>query len=498
MKRILAVKLWGNEIGRLAWDEKRRSAYFMFNPNMLDSNLDIAPLVAPLNNPKSHNPIYGEDDRKYQKLPPFIADSLPDDWGNKLFEYWRIENRISSANITPLEKLSFIGKRGMGALEFEPTIDANDKRRDKVDVQSLAHLAQKIYQQKEGIHILPEESITMQSLIALGTSAGGRQPKTIIAINKDTNEIRSGQVEGEEGFESYILKFGDPERSSAEIEMTYFEMARQAGINISDSKLWKVEGINHFLTKRFDRDGKEKLHTQTLAAIYPGTDSYEQLLWVCRKLRLSEKDSEEVFRRMVFNVLANNTDDHDKNFSFIMDKKGHWRLSPAYDITYIFNKGGYMPQEERCLMIRGKLIGITKNDVLKFASDNGIRKAESIIKEVEEAVSSFRTLAKKNDVGEDWIGRIETTIIQNLTAWNYIATSNSNFSFTDNNGRKITNAHIEQAYKGNYHLMAVINGKQRRFVIRKGTENANMINNAGVININEDMIRMLVDKLLKD
>ena len=257
MKRILAVKLWGNEIGRLAWDEKRRSAYFMFNPNMLDSNLDIAPLVAPLNNPKSHNPIYGEDDRKYQKLPPFIADSLPDDWGNKLFEYWRIENRISSANITPLEKLSFIGERGMGALEFEPTIDVNDKHRDKVDVQSLARLAQKIYQQKEGIHILPEESITMQSLIALGTSAGGRQPKTIIAINKDTNEIRSGQVEGEEGFESYILKFGDPERSSAEIEMTYFEMARQAGINISDSKLWKVEGINHFLTKRFDRDGKE-------------------------------------------------------------------------------------------------------------------------------------------------------------------------------------------------------------------------------------------------
>ena len=183
----------------------------------------------------------------------------------------------------------------------------------------------------------------MQSLLTVGTSAGGRQPKAIIAINKETGEIRSGQIAGLEGFEYYLLKFGNSQHSAAELEMTYYELATSAGINMMPSELYSVEGNNHFMTKRFDRDGEKKVHTQTLAAIYPDADSYEQLITVCRKLHLPEADCQEVFRRMVFNILSNNTDDHNKNFSFIMQKDGSWRLSPAYDITYITDNGGYLP-----------------------------------------------------------------------------------------------------------------------------------------------------------
>jgi serine/threonine-protein kinase HipA len=310
MRNILRVILWNKEIGRLAWDAKRRLAYFVYNPETFSTALDIAPLVASVKSSKSHNPIYGEEEKKYQKLPSFIADSLPDDWGNKLFEYWRTQNHISNAEITPLDKLSFIGKRGMGALEFEPDGERTEPNKGKLDVQSLANLAQKIYRQREEIHILPEESFTMQSLIVLGTSAGGRQPKAVIAINKKTKEIRSGQINNLEGFDNYILKFGDKERSSAELEMTYFEMARKAGICISDSELWNVGGVNHFLTKRFDRDEHGKLHTQTLAAMYPEADSYEKLLWVCRNFvfqKTTQKKYSVVWYSMCLQIIQMTT-----------------------------------------------------------------------------------------------------------------------------------------------------------------------------------------------
>ena len=178
-----------------------------------------------------------------------------------------------------------------------------------------------------------------------------------------------------------------------------------------------VEGERHFVTQRFDRDGEKKLHLQTLGALYPEADSYERLLWVCRKMRLSELDCEEVFRRMVFNILANNTDDHYKNFSFIMDEQGRWRLSPAYDLTYIFNTGGFLPETQHCLMIHGKYTSITLEDVRELAAENGIRKAESIIHEVADAVSEFRPIAERNGVLGRWISAVENTLAHNLNAW---------------------------------------------------------------------------------
>lgn len=264
---------------------------------------------------------------------------------------------------------------------------------------------------------MPDESITMQSLLTVGTSAGGRQPKAIIAINRNNGEIRSGQISGLKDYDYYLLKFGNTKYSSAELEMTYYELAIKAGIQMMPSELYTVDGNNHFITKRFDRDGEKKIHTQTLAAIYPDAASYERLIAVCRKLHLPEADCQEVFRRMVFNILANNTDDHNKNVSFMMSEDGTWRLAPAYDITYIIDTGGYLPNEDHCMYIRTKLRNITRNDVIQFARDNGIRRPDSIINDVVESLKQFRSIALKYGVSKECTGRVETTIIDNLKAW---------------------------------------------------------------------------------
>ena len=439
-------------------------------------------------------PVWGEEAKLYQRLPAFLADSLPDAWGNQLFDLWRQQNHLSGADITPLDKLSFIGRRGMGALEFLPET-ISERRADKINIQSLADLAERIFSEREDVRILPEESITMQSLLTVGSSAGGRQPKAIIAINKETGEIRSGQIAGLEGFEYYLLKFGNSKYSSAELEMTYYELAKSAGINMMPSKLLAVEGSNHFLTKRFDRDGDQKIHTQTLAAIYPDADSYEQLILVCRKLLLPESDCQEVFRRMVFNVLSNNTDDHNKNFSFIMQKDGSWRLSPAYDITYIIDSGGYLPNEDHCLYIRAKLRNVTREDVIKFAHDNGIRRPDSIIRDVVRALRQFRLVATKNGVSEQWIGRVEMTIVNHMKDWGEWDEGEQRSDFTIN-GHCITDMHLEQQFKGNYLLLATIDGKELKYIICKGTPYHDVLTKAGLANITDKIKIELIERFL--
>ena len=416
MVQSLKVILWGEEIGRLAWDNKRRMSYFIYNPAFLKKGLNIAPWVAPVDGVRGLTPIWGEEAKIYQKLPAFVADSLPDAWGNQLFDLWRQQNHLSNADITPLDKLSFIGKRGMGALEFLPEI-SRERKAEKIDIKSLANLAERIFTERENARILPEESITMQSLLTVGTSAGGRQPKAIIAINRKNGEVRSGQISGLEDFDYFLIKFGNSQYCSAELEMTYYELATMAGINMMPSELYHIDGNNHFMTKRFDRKDGKKIHTQTLAAISPDTDSYEQLIVVCRKLHLPEAECYEVFRRMVFNVLANNTDDHNKNFSFVMSEDGTWHLSPAYDITYIFDSGGFLPNEDHCMYIRAKLRDITRDDVIQFAKDNGIRRPDAIIRDIVNVLKQFRAVATKYGVAEQWIGRVENTIVNHLKSW---------------------------------------------------------------------------------
>ena len=503
MVQSLKVILWGEEIGRLAWDARRRLSYFMYNPTFLKKGLNISPLVAPVDGVRGLTPIWGEEAKIYQKLPAFVADSLPDAWGNQLFDLWRQQNHLSNADITPLDKLSFIGKRGMGALEFVPEV-SRERRVEKIDIKSLASLAERIFTERENARILPEESITMQSLLTVGTSAGGRQPKAIVAINRKNGEVRSGQISGLEDFDYCLIKFGNSQYCSAELEMTYYKLATMAGINMMPSELYQVDGNNHFMTKRFDRKDGKKVHTQTLAAINPDADSYEQLIAICRKLHLPETDCYEVFRRMVFNVLANNTDDHNKNFSFIMNEDGTWRLAPAYDITYIFDSGGFLPNEDHCMYIRAKLRGITRDDVIQLAKDNGIRRPDAIIRDIVKAIKQFRVVATKYGVAEQWIGRIETTIAEHLKSWGELEAITCSTGEFVINGHTVKNIRMEQAYKGNFHLLAEIdgqerkfvigNGQERKFVIGKNKEEFSLIESIGIANLSSDQLKEMMEK----
>ena len=493
MTKILKVMLWGREIGRLSIDPRRGLPYFEYNREWIEAGLDVSPLNASIKLPQNMRPIYGASEKIYQKLPPFLADSLPDSWGNELFEQWRQQQGIKIGEITPLDKLAFIGRRAMGALEFLPE-SSDFLSKESLNLKALIDLANQIYTQREQAHILPEESLTMQALLAVGTSAGGRQPKAIIAINRETGDIRSGQVSDLKGYEYCILKFGIRERNTAELEMAYYDMAAKAGIRMMPCWLIDVEGEKHFVTKRFDRDGEKKLHMQTLAALYPEADSYERLLWVCRKMRLSERDCEEVFRRMVFNILANNTDDHNKNFSFLMDEKGRWSLSPAYDLTYIFNMGGFQPEIQHCMMVRGKYADIMLDDVMALATDNGIRRAEGIIREVANAILQFRTFAGQYGVQERWMAAIEATLRHHLEAWGLVSTKPFE-SYTED-GHLIEDIKIEQQYKGNYHLLALIDGKERKYVIRKKTAEHDEISRIGINNLSTEYLRKLVAKLI--
>ena len=492
MIKSLKIMLWDEEVGRLAWDERRRLSYFTYNPEFVKKGLNISPLVAPIDGVGGLLPVWGEDAKIYRKLPAFIADSLPDAWGNQLFDLWRQQQKISNSDINPLDKLSFIGRRGMGAFEFIPEVN-RERRAEKVDVKSLADLARRIFIERENARIMPEESITMQSLLTVGTSAGGRQPKAIIAINRESGEIRSGQIAGLEGFDYYILKFGNSEFCSAELEVTYYKLAILAGINMMPSELYPVDGDKHFITKRFDRVGKKKIHTQTLAAICPDAESYEQLISVCRKLHLPEADCQEVFRRMVFNVLANNTDDHNKNFSFVMNENGSWRLSPAYDITYIVDRGGYLPNKEHCLYIRAKLHDITRSDVIEFARDNGIRRPDAIIRDVVSSLKQFRTIAADNGVSESWIGRVESTIVEHLKAWGEYELKTDD-AVIEINGHSISNLRVEQAYKGNYHLFADIDGVEKKYVISKTKEEFAFIEQVGLANLTVEHLKTIAEK----
>lgn len=493
MVQSLKVILWGEEIGRLAWDARRRLSYFMYNATFLKKGLNISPLVAPVDGVRGLTPIWGEEAKIYQKLPAFVADSLPDAWGNQLFDLWRQQNHLSNADITPLDKLSFIGKRGMGALEFVPEV-SRERRVEKIDIKSLASLAERIFTERENARILPEESITMQSLLTVGTSAGGRQPKAIVAINRKNGEVRSGQISGLEDFDYCLIKFGNSQYCSAELEMTYYKLATMAGINMMPSELYQVDGNNHFMTKRFDRKDGKKVHTQTLAAINPDADSYEQLIAICRKLHLPETDCYEVFRRMVFNVLANNTDDHNKNFSFIMNEDGTWRLAPAYDITYIFDSGGFLPNEDHCMYIRAKLRGITRDDVIQLAKDNGIRRPDAIIRDIVKAIKQFRVVATKYGVAEQWIGRIETTIAEHLKSWGELEAITCSTGEFVINGHTVKNIRMEQAYKGNFHLLAEIDGQERKFVIGKNKEEFSLIESIGIANLSSDQLKEMMEK----
>ncbi len=469
---IITVKLWGMEVGRLRWDERKGNSIFAYNPKFRESGLDIAPLTHSIHSPSALNPIWGnKSERIYHCLPPFIADSLPDNWGNKVFEQWALQQGIKRHELTPLEKLAYIGKRGMGALEFEPEYNIEDSS-DSLKMKQLSDLAEKIYMQREELSIMNDENLTIQSLFEIGTSAGGRQAKAIIAINEETGEIRSGQTTSDKAYRHYILKFDMPfdyAHPATLLEMVYYELAKEAGIRIMPSKLLKIENKRHFLTERFDRKEGNKVHIQTLAAVNPLADSYEDLIKTARRLGVDKAEINILMRQIVFNVLAGNTDDHNKNFSFIMDMDGKWHIAPAYDLTFTARS----PHEKfpHCFSLRGKTDGITEDDLLYFAESEGIPNGRKIISEVGSSICRFREKCLKYGIANYWTDLIEETLWELASEENKPKLSGwKKASVIEVEGLEFHNTKLELAEKGNLHLLASCQGKEYKYIIRKETE----------------------------
>lgn len=407
------VLLWGKRIGVLTWDDTANLAVFQPTPEFNDFGFEVSPIShRRIIGGKEMTARYGLSGDKYQGLPPFIADSLPDDWGNRLFDQWLSENSMPSIRSNTLYKLSFIGKRGMGALEFVPELEPdNEEQGFSVNVKELKDLAIDIYRGRQVQSLPAKEKLTLKRLVQLGTSAGGKHPKGIIAISDKTGEIRSGQVNLPEEFRYYIVKFKeDPDIPTSEIELVYSQMAREAGIEMMPCRLLNVEGENHFLTERFDRQDGRKIYKNSLAAITPGASDYTNLFRLCETMRLPEGTREKMFRQMAFNFAAGISDDHDKNFSFLMDERGHWRLSPAYDLMFTSNIWENGSADIHCLGVSGKRVHVTLQDLAEFGNDFDIHDVNGILEDVCKATARFRHLCTTNGIPDEWPDRIDEAL----------------------------------------------------------------------------------------
>ena len=413
--KVVMVKLWGMPVGYLSWDKKSEIAVFEYESEFLDKGLDIAPFTMSINSPRSkkHIPWTGDKDKLYLGLPPMIADSLPDKWGHSLFSAWLRDNHISTKKVSPVDHLSFIGSRAMGALEYEPAQKLGDDLVFSVDIEHLYVFAKQVLNERETTVLNAENSILWQDLIKISSSPGGKRPKAIVAVNMATGEVISGQGNIPEGFEHFILKYDENSTFPlAKLEYVYYQMALAARINMMPSELRSYGNVTHFLTRRFDRVGNDRIHTQTLAAMSPGSDSYEDLFAVIRRLNLPYEDSRQQYLRMVFNVLARNVDDHSKNFSFCMTSDGVWRLSPAYDLTYSVELGTPAYMNRHSITINGKSENISREDLEIVALRNDIQDYKSLIDKVIDAVAKFKEFATELNIDEHLIDIIESDYVR--------------------------------------------------------------------------------------
>ncbi|MFA5849478.1 MAG: type II toxin-antitoxin system HipA family toxin [Bacteroidales bacterium] len=411
---VLKVKLWGMDVGYLSWDKKANVAFFEYESSFLEQGYDIAPLTMSVTSPRSQKqmPWTGNIDKLYQGLQPMIADSLPDKWGNSLFKAWLRDNSIPAKKVTPLDHLSFIGSRAMGALEYEPAQKLGVDSAFSVDIQRLYEFARQVLNERESTILNKENSILWQDLIKISSSPGGKRPKAIVALNPETGEVVSGQGLIPKGYEHFILKYDDNSvYPFAKLEYVYYRMALDAGIYMMPSELRIYGNITHFLTRRFDRIDNERIHIQTLAAMSPSCDSYENIFAVIRRLNLPYEDSRQQFLRMVFNVLARNVDDHSKNFSFCMTPDGAWRLSPAYDLTYSVDPAAPTYSNRHLLTVNGKNEDITRKDLEIVAQNNDIQDYKALINAVENAIAKFGKYAKELGIDAYLIESIQTDCV---------------------------------------------------------------------------------------
>lgn len=422
------VKLWGKRIGAIAWDEKQGLGLFEYDKKFISTGPDVAPIKMPLA-PRIYSFPELRTTATFKGLPGLLADSLPDKYGNELINIWLARNGRSENSLSPVELLCFIGSRGMGALEFEPTTLSRSGSSHTIELSSLIDTTMKLLESRENFEAHTDNNMqdVLLDVLKMGTSAGGARPKAIIAYNETTGMIRSGQTMQEEGFEHWLIKFDGVNDSQfgvtygyGRVEMAYYKMATDAGIDMMESRLIEEEGRAHFMTKRFDRKrGNQKLHVQTLCAIQHydfnqiSSYSYEQLFQTMRLLKLSYSEAEQMYRRMVFNVLARNCDDHTKNFAFMMEQGDRWKLAPAYDICHAYRPDSEWVSQHN-LSINGKRKDFTMEDLLSIAKQNSIRNPDSILKEVQDTVNRWPEYAGMYNVEERLANAIDLTLIREM------------------------------------------------------------------------------------
>lgn len=406
------VFLWGMPVGTLVENGsgRNRQICFYFKSAFVRSGLDIAPLRASISGVVAQKglPVYPENDRLFSGLPSFIADSMPDNWGHLVFSQWAKSHNISMKKISALDRLAYIGRRGMGALEFVPPTSTEMETSFKVEIDLLSNLAQTMLKRAGDFRAKLSPDLNIESLFRVGTSAGGRRPKALININTESGECYSGQVATElPGFVPMIIKFDEHiDLPTTRIEYAYYLMAQQAGLHMMPSQLLVGKDATHFLTQRFDRRGSEKLHVQTLAAMDPYSVSYEDLFAVARKLELPQEDLKQLFLQTALNFMAANVDDHNKNFSFIMNREGIWRLAPAYDFTFTLDPSAPFYVNRHCMTLNGKDHDVSDKDLLELATSFDIKCGRKLLDNARDAVENFATHAKTAGLADEVSDRI--------------------------------------------------------------------------------------------
>lgn len=413
--QLLDVVLWDQLVGKLAVDPRRKAYAFAYTPAWRRSGQELAPLTMPTRNREQVFIFPNLPEATFHGLPAMVADALPDDFGNALIDAWMAERGVTRDEITPLDRLAYMGKRGMGALEFRPAQGSHRESELPLAMQSLVEEARQLVSgniHAGGAEESREAKAALANIIRVGTSAGGARAKAVIAWNPKTDEIRSGQFDAAHGFEHWLLKFDGVGRdhelgTGAEygrIEYAYHRMALAAGIEMQPCRMLEENGRAHFMTRRFDRevvDGMTiKHHLQTLCALdhldfkQRATHSYSQLFMAIARLELGDTAFSQAFRRMAFNVMARNCDDHTKNFSFRLKRGGQWELAPAYDLTHAYNPRGQWTYQH-LMSVRGKFDSITREDMLLEADRFGVRRPKDLLAEVRDAIQNWPTFARE-------------------------------------------------------------------------------------------------------
>ena len=428
-----SVVLWGRDIAAVTWDETRDIGVFQYQPEFVNSGIQVAPLTMRLAEGIFEFPSLAK--ATFKGLPGLLADSLPDKFGNAVIDAWLATQGRNPDSLNPVERLCYIGTRGMGALEFKPTTAGAPTSRQNLQVGQLVKLANRVLNSRESLQgefTGDDDAEAIQDILRVGTSAGGARAKAILAWNEETGEFRSGQVDLPEGFTQWLMKFdgisnnkdkelNDPQ-GYGRIEYAYYLIALEAGIDMNRCRLHNEGGRSHFMTQRFDRtEENAKLHMQSLGAIQhfdfnqAGAYSYEQAIRAMLKLNLSPKQVEQQFRRATFNVIARNQDDHVKNIAFLMNREGEWSLSPAYDVAYSYNPNGEWTSQHQ-MSINGKRDHFELSDLIALANAGGIkkRKAEEITSEVSEAVGTWQKQADAAGVSQKDANKIQNVFRMGL------------------------------------------------------------------------------------